>query len=72
MQDSQDFTNLNLSNLPCTYFDLLLYLTAQLHAKVDSKRLKAETDKAITLLFTKKRKSSKKRMERQEEKNLYD
>lgn len=68
MQDSQDFTNLNLSNLLCTYFYPLLYLIAQLHAKVDPKRLKAEVNKALTVLFTKKRESSKESMERQEEK----
>lgn len=72
MQDSQDFTNLNLSNLFCSYFYLLLYLTPQPHAKVDHKRSIAEANKALTLLFTKKRESSKKSMERQEEKTPYD
>lgn len=72
MQNSQDITNLNLSSLFCSYFYLLLYLTAQLHAKVDPKRLKAEVKKAFSLFFTKKRESSKKSTERQDEKTPYD
>lgn len=70
MQGSQYFTSLNLSNLSCPCFYLLLYLTAQLRAKMDPKRLITEdkANKALTLLFTKKRVSRKESRERQEEK----
>lgn len=54
---SQDFMNLNFTNLSCPCFCLLLYPATQLNAKTVPKRLiaKDKAKKALVFVFVQKR-----------------